>query len=98
MTRWVTPVALAVAVLGFARADGSNDDLAQAQRKELEGKAAALAREGDALQRAGELPDAAQRLEAALELRRRLYPLAQYSGMLVTSLEVALLLFAQIYP
>jgi tetratricopeptide (TPR) repeat protein len=78
MTRRVTLVALAVAVLGFARADELNDELTLAQQKELEGKAAALAREGNALYRAGKLPEAAERLEAALGLRRTIYPTAKY--------------------
>jgi CHAT domain-containing protein len=78
MTRWVAAVALVVAASAFARADELKKDLTSEERKELAAKAAALSQEGGTLYAAGKLPEATKRLEAALELRRTLYPADKY--------------------
>jgi tetratricopeptide (TPR) repeat protein len=80
MTRWVAVVALAVAASALVRADGPKEDLTPEQRKELEAKATALNEEGGKLYEAVKLHEAAQRLEDALELRRKLYPEDKYPG------------------
>src|SRR5262249_6313952 len=76
--RWVGAAALLVAASALVRADKPSQELTPEQRKELEAKAAALNEEGEKLYEAGKWPDATKRLEAALELRRTLYPRAKY--------------------
>src|SRR5262245_30866606 len=76
MTRWAVTVILVFASVVWA--DGPRDDLTPEQKKVLEAKIAVLAKEGTDLYQAAQFPKAAQRWEAVLELRRKLYPAAKY--------------------
>jgi outer membrane murein-binding lipoprotein Lpp len=59
-------------------APDSAGDLTPARRQELEKKAAALNTEGDRSYRAGNYAKAIEVLREALDMRRALYPKAQY--------------------
>src|SRR5262245_50087613 len=76
--RTIGMVVLLLLSCGCATAADPAEDLTPERRQELEKKAAGFAAEGDRYYRAGNYAKAIEVVREALDIRRALYPKAQY--------------------